>query len=243
MNEKLLFDDNLKNSYLNLKKVSAKIKADYNKIIKVDFGEDEWKKEGRKINNNIREFEKNLNEATDICKKAKINESASEEVIKTVEEGLNKIKNAVNPMARAMKDKIKQFSLNNQIDFENQENNINEEEDGEEEQQQEEILLDILNNNEMLEKRRKDLLDVHKASVVIKDLSQKMAQDLNKQGEILDQVEENVIKVEENVEEAGKEIVRADKLSKNNTKKLCCIIIIVLVAVGVILAVVLSLIL
>ena len=52
MKEGLLTDENLRQSYLNLKKASEQVKKDYNKLIKEDFGDQEWKKDGNKINNN-----------------------------------------------------------------------------------------------------------------------------------------------------------------------------------------------
>ena len=44
-------------------------------------------------------------------------------------------------------------------------------------------------------------------------------------------------------EKADKEIKKADELSKGNTKRLACIIAIVVIAIGVVLAIVLSLVL
>ena len=70
-----------------------------------------------------------------------------------------------------------------------------------------------------------------------------MAQDLVQQGEMLDNVEQYVVKAEDNVEKADKEIKKADELSKGNTKRLGFIIAIVVIAIGVVLAIVLSLVL
>ena len=49
MNEGLLNDEKLKQSYLNLKKISDTIKKDHARLIKEDFGEQEWRKEGKRI--------------------------------------------------------------------------------------------------------------------------------------------------------------------------------------------------
>ena len=39
MKEGLITDENLRQSYLNLKKASEQVKKDYNRLIKEDFGE------------------------------------------------------------------------------------------------------------------------------------------------------------------------------------------------------------
>ena len=100
-----------------------------------------------------------------------------------------------------------------------------------------------MNNQEYLGQRRKELQEIHKTAALIKDTTDKMAQDVQQQGEMLNDIEEKVVKTEDNVEKAGKEINRANELSKGNTKRLCCIIWIIIIVIGVVLAVVLSLIL
>ena len=60
---------------------------------------------------------------------------------------------------------------------------------------------------------------------------------------MLDNVEQHVVKVEDNVEKADKDIKKADELSKGNTKRLGCIIAILFLDIGVVLAIILSLVL
>ena len=237
MKEGLLNDDTLKQSYLNLKKFSDQVKKDYTKFMKEDFGSAEWKREGRKIENNLKKYEKSLKEVQRNLKNAKGNGSLNEENVSTVEDGLEKIKEIVEPMARTMREKIDQFNQDMEMD---DQGNPEENED-ELDKEQEQIQVDLMNNKEYLEQRGKELKEIHKTAAIIKDTTDKMAQDLNKQGEILDDVEAKVIKVEENVEKGAKEIKKADELSRGNTKRLSCIIFIVVVAIGVILAIVLSL--
>ena len=239
MKEGLLTDEKLKSSYLALKKVSDQVKKDYNRLIKEDFQEDEWRREGRKIDVNLKKYEKMLGEVERLLENAKDNESASEESISTVEEGLEKLKDTLDPMVRAMNDKISQFDTNFEMD--NQNNEGENEEDQEQEQGQ--ITMNLMNNQEMLKQRREELQEIHKTAALIKDTTDKMAQDLVKQGEQLDDVEAHVVKAEDNVDKANKEINKANELSKGNTKRLCCILFIVVVAIGVILAIVLSLVL
>lgn len=239
MKEGLITDENLRQSYLNLKKASEQVKKDYNRLIKEDFGEQEWRKEGKKINNNIRKYEKMLKDVTRNLEKARDSEAASEDNITTVDEGLDKIRDQYEPMVRAMKEKINQFSIDLEMD-EREGQGENEQDDGQQEQEQ--IEVNLMNNQEYLGQRKKELQEIHKTAALIKDTTDKMAQDVHQQGEMLNDIEEKVVKTEDNVEKAGKEINRANELSKGNTKRLCCIIWIVIIAIGVVLAVVLSLI-
>ena len=236
----LITDENLRQSYLNLKKASEQVKKDYNRLIKEDFGEQEWRREGKKINNNIRKYEKMLKDVTRNLEKARDSEAASEDNITTVDEGLDKIRDQYEPMVRAMKEKINQFSIDLEMD-EREGQGENEQDDGQQEQEQ--IEVNLMTNQEYLGQRKKELQEIHKTAALIKDTTDKMAQDVQQQGEMLNDIEEKVVKTEDNVEKAGKEINRANELSKGNTKRLCCIIWIVIIAIGVVLAVVLSLIL
>jgi t-SNARE complex subunit (syntaxin) len=239
MKEGLITDENLRQSYLNLKKASEQVKKDYNRLIKEDFGEQEWRREGKKINNNIRKYEKMLKDVTRNLEKARDSEAASEDNITTVDEGLDKIRDQYEPMVRAMKEKINQFSIDLEMD-EREGQGENEQDDGQQEQEQ--IEVNLMNNQEYLGQRRKELQEIHKTAALIKDTTDKMAQDVHQQGEMLNDIEEKVVKTEDNVEKAGKEINRANELSKGNTKRICCIIWIVIISIGVVLAVVLSLI-
>ena len=239
MKEGLITDENLRQSYLNLKKASEQVKKDYNRLIKEDFAEQEWRREGKKINNNIRKYEKMLKDVTRNLEKARDSEAASEDNITTVDEGLDKIRDQYEPMVRAMKEKINQFSIDLEMD-EREGQGENEQDDGQQEQEQ--IEVNLMNNQEYLGQRKKELQEIHKTAALIKDTTDKMAQDVHQQGEMLNDIEEKVVKTEDNVEKAGKEINRANELSKGNTKRICCIIWIVIISIGVVLAVVLSLI-
>jgi t-SNARE complex subunit (syntaxin) len=238
MNEGLLNDEKLKQSYLNLKKISDTIKKDHARLIKEDFGEQEWRKEGKRIDMNIKKFEKMLKDVKRNLENAKDNGSANEESIATVEEGLEKIKDTTETQVEQMKEKIGNFDVNFEMENKDEENG-----NEEDEQQQGQITMNLMNNAEMLNQRKKELQEIHKTSALIKDTTDIMAQKLNEQGEMLDNVEAHVIKAEDNVEKANKEINKANELSKSNNKRLCCIMILITVSIGVVLAVVLSLVL
>ena len=227
MDEGLLTEEKLRNSYLNLKKASDQVKKDYNRFMSEEFTDQDWRNEGRKINNNIQRFEKLYDELEQILENAKDEESFDSQTIQTVEDGLKSIR-SVQSNIRAMKDKI--ASANYNIEMLDQENP----EENEEDQQQGQVVMNLMQNKEVLEQRGKALQEIHKTAALIKDTTDKMAQDLVQQGEV---------KAEDNVNKAEKEINRADELSRGNTKRLACIIVIVVVAIGAVLAIVLSLVL
>ena len=236
MDEGLLSEQKLRESYLGLKKVADQIKRDYNKFMGEDFSDQDWRSEGRRINNNIQKFEKLYQELQDNLENAKNEDNFDSQTIQTVEDGLRGMQN-IQGNIRAMKDKI--ASSNYNIEMLSQENA----EENEEDQQQGQEVLNLMANKDVLEQRGKALQEIHKTAALIKDTTDKMAQDLVKQGEMLDNVESHVVKAEDNVEKAGKEIKKADELSKGNTKRVGCIIAIVVIAIGVVLAIVLSLVL
>ena len=96
---------------------------------------------------------------------------------------------------------------------------------------------------EYLDKRGEEIQGIHKIAAVVKDTTEKMKTDLANQGEMLDNIEEKINVVSDNVQEAGKEINKANEYSKGNNKRLSCIVGIVVIAVGVVLAIVLSVVL
>lgn len=239
MKEGLLSDEQIKQSYYSLKKVSEQVKKDYEKISKANYGKNEWKKEGKKITSNLNKFEKMLKELKRNLERSK--DSLPEESVSTVEDELEKIDDSVVPLVRKIRDKTINFQED--IELEDKENQNVEEEGQEQEQEQEQIQTDLMYAKEYIEYRGKEIKDIHKTSAMIFDITEKMKDDLNKQGEILNDVEVKVTKAEENVEIAKKEIIKANELSKGNTKRSCCFVYIIIGVVAVILIVVLSIVL
>lgn len=86
---------------------------------------------------------------------------------------------------------------------------------------------DLHHNKEFLEKRGKEIEDIYRISVQNKELTDNMAQKLNEQGAILDDIEGHITETNDNVQKAHQEIVQADDKSKDNKKKMMCLIIIV----------------
>ena len=234
MNEGLLTMDRLKSSYINLKKYSDQLNKDYPKLMKDEFREDKWVREGKKIEENMKKFERALREVKNLMEKAKNEQDNDDTIISKVEELLETIDQTTEPNLRAMKDKVGQFNFDIGLNEEIEEDDLDDQEQGQ-------IEMNLMQNKEIIEQRGKELRDIHKMSAIIKDTTQNMSQKLHEQGEIIGNIEGHVDKASENVEDAHKEIVQADKLSKGNNKKLIIIIVIAIVAVGVTLAIALPL--
>ena len=109
--------------------------------------------------------------------------------------------------------------------------------------QQQEVVMDLMNNKEVLEQRRKELEGIHKTAAMLKDTTDQMAKDVHQQGIMLDDIENQVQNAHDNAVKAKKEISDANDMAKGNSKKLCCLISIILISIGVIVAIVLSLVL
>ena len=129
-------------------------------------------------------------------------------------------------MITKMKEKISHYGC----DFQLAVNNEERENEKKEQEQEQEMILDLTNNKEFLDKRHKDLQDIHITSDNIKQMTDKMALDLKAQGAILNDIENKVTETEENAKKSKKDIMEADKMSKSNRKRVIFFIIIITVA-------------
>ena len=80
MNEGLLTMDRLKSSYINLKKYSDQLNKDYPKLMRDEFREDKWLREGKKIEDNMKKFERALKEVKNLMEKAKNEEDGDDTI-------------------------------------------------------------------------------------------------------------------------------------------------------------------
>ena len=103
------------------------------------------------------------------------------------------------------------------------------------------LMQDLQNNEEFLAARRKELENIHRTAAEIKGTTDKMLNQVNEQGAILDEIEVKVDDTKKNVEKGKKEITEAEQISKRNNKRFWCLIIIILIAIGGITAILISL--
>ena len=222
-------------TYMQMRKISNEIKNSYEKIIKEDYTDKNWEKDGRNVTNNINAFKKIYTELTNKVDYVKENSlTKNEGTISKIEEALENAKKTTLQYIQAINEKTKYYNNN----FEMADPAVDESVP-----QQQEIVMDLMNNKEVLENRRKELENIHKTAAILKDTTDQMAQDLNKQGAQLEEIEANVITSKENAEKAHQEIVKANEISRGNRKRLFCLIFMVLIAIGAIAAILFSLIL
>jgi hypothetical protein len=220
---------------LELKKNINIIKTKYYpQVMDKSFQEKDWKECGSKIKLCIKIVCDNINFLKNAVENSQDPNSRTIEIIKENFPDIEKIE----PLISDMNDKINYCKFDQMEEKEEKE-----EEEKDENQIKSQILIqDLYKNKEILEKRREDLETVYRTSAQIKDLTDIMAKQLNEQGEILDNVEENVITAEDNAKKANVEITEAEELSRGNRKMMSCLIVIVLISIAGITAILLSLI-
>jgi len=226
----------MQQSYIQLKKNMNQIKEDYDKIANGQINKDNWGNQGRKINLNIISFEKLLNQLTKDVNYIKQNalEEKYDETINMIEQLLNESNEVKENQLAAIKENTKNYSSDFEMSVQEDNGGI---------PQGQEVVMDLVNNKEVLDKRREELESIHKTAALLKDTTDQMAVNVNKQGAMLDEIETNVITSKDNAEKAKQEIIKADELSRGNRKRLLCLLFIILVAIGGIAAIVLSLVL
>ncbi len=205
----------------------------YNKIIETSYDAKSWKKDRTKVNKDINNFEKLFKELSNKVDESK--DSSDPNVLNTInkiQSELEKSKAKIFAYINKIRDKVMNFTPMEMNKSE--ENNL--------ESNNQIMTMDLMNNKEVLEQRRKELEDIHKTAAALKDTTDQMALDVEKQGAQLDEIEANVIKSNENAEKAKEEIVKADEISRGNRKKMCCLILIIFLAIGGITAILLSII-
>ncbi len=114
------------------------------------------------------------------------------------------------------------------INFNNNNNNNNENDEFNN------MKIKVYQNNEAMLKRTEQLEDLRNISSTVSQLSDDIKMEVNKQGEILNNIEENVEKVNENTKKGMKEIKETEiitKKSKKNIYFLCIIIIFLIVLI------------
>lgn len=219
---------------MDLRKIVGTITTDYNKIMGADYNEDQWNKEGRKVMQNIKKFETSIKDLEIMLNKSDIdhyreNQTLTQKITKDtamVKDYVAKTKRTIAPNVSSIVNKTRIFK-NRFEDFDSAAPPEANNEVGEGQLS----VQDLSNNQEFLQKRREELEAIHKVAANLKDMTDQMAVDLEAQGEVLDQIEENVDKGQVNVEKGKQEIMKADETSRGNRKRMLCLIFIVLIAI------------
>ena len=116
-------------------------------------------------------------------------------------------------------------------------NNNNNEQHSDQEGAQSNSLIDgmftqeVIDKGEFLKERREKLQNIKQVTATIKDIAQQMAIDVDAQGKVLNNIEDNIIVVSNNTDKAETEIEEANKENKKNSKKTIYMLIIVIFVV------------
>ena len=86
-------------------------------------------------------------------------------------------------------------------------------------------------NAHFLENRKKDLLNIQQIAAQVNHLTKEMNENVQKQGEMLDSIEENIQETDKNVEKGLKDIKEISENQKKNKKTICCIVWMILLVV------------
>ena len=225
----------MQNLYMQLKKEANSLESDHKRISNIAYNENNWNQEKDKITSKIKSFNKKYEELKRKVEYIKNNslDSSYQKNLNVYEELLNgKIKTKTLPAINEIKYKVSEYSYTEMMPTQEEEKNT----------QQQEMIMDLMNDKEILEKRRKELEEINQTAAILKDTTEIMVQEVQKQGEQLDVIEANVITSKENAIKAKEEITMADKMSRGNNKNIYCLIFIIFVAIGGISAIILSLI-
>ena len=199
-------------------------------ISNVNDSENIDNKKKNAIEKDITSFDKTLRELKNELSKEENNNNNEDFLL--IRNYVDEVERDVSPIVQRLKEKIQYFIPLVERSFE--------ENKEEEKQKQKMVFQDLSNNDEILKERGKQLNDIHQISAQINDMTKEMSIKVVDQGIILDNIEDNVIKTNKNATEAKKEIIKADKMSRGNRKRMICYIIIISVAILAITGILLS---
>ena len=174
----------------------------------------------------MRNFEKlikDLNQKIEYAKNEYMNNSDINDIVEKVESEVQNAQTNIEPMLGVIRQKVKTYACDFQLAVNNE---------SEKEEKGQELVMDLMNNRDILMERRKNLEDIHKTAAQMKEITDKMAADLNNQGALLNEVEDKVVETEENAKKAKQEIIDADKMSKSNRKCVIFYVILILAALS-----------
>ena len=219
-------EDDLKKALNNYKIIVRNI-SNYYKKIKDNDGESNDIGE-KNIINDIEKYKKCLKLLNE---KKKSNNSRVKIIIDECLEKNKEVENNIEEIKKELQQKKVDTRVEDIIGEENNggEGNL---------QQQLQVESDLIDTNEFLEKRGKELNEINKVSVLIKETTGMMKEQVNQQGETINRIEKNVDQTKENVDQANVEINKANELSKGNNKRISYIVGITVIAVGLVLALV-----
>ena len=225
MKDDISIENELKNEYLQLKKCSSYLREQYPKIMSKIFDVNEWQKERKILDNNMRKYSSLIESLEKAVDSYKGNKDIDEKVLLTIKDGLVKIKKEFDySKYKEMKAKIDKFKMATKDD-----KDLNEDEDNFEQ------IYSINTFAEELKKiRKKAMEDLEKTAKLIKETKEKI--EIDKEEKI--EVKEEPLLKEEKKEEKEAEVNEEKKIFLGIEWTRHKIIVTVLIAIIVILTII-----
>ena len=188
MKDDISIEDELRDEYLQLKRCSSYLREQYPKIMSKNFDVNEWQKERKILDNNMRKYSSLIESLEKAVDSYKGNKDIDEKVLLTIKDGLVKIKKEFDySKYKEMKAKIDKFKMATKDD-----KDLNEDEDNFEQ------IYSINTFAEELKKiRKKAMEDLEKTAKLIKETKEKI--EIDKEEKI--EVKEEPLLKEEKKEE------------------------------------------
>ena len=225
MKEDISIEDELRDEYLQLKRCSSYLREQYPKIMSKNFDVNEWQKERKILDNNMRKYSSLIESLEKAVDSYKGNKDIDEKVLLTIKDGLVKIKKEFDySKYNEMKAKIDKFKMATKDD-----KDLNEDEDNFEQ------IYSINTFAEELKKiRKKAMEDLEKTAKLIKETKEKI--EIDKEEKI--EVKEEPLLKEEKKEEKEAEVNEEKKIFLGIEWTRHKIIVTVLIAIIVILTII-----
>ena len=175
MKDDISIENELKNEYLQLKKCSSYLREQYPKIMSKNFDVNEWQKERKILDNNMRKYSSLIESLGKALVSCKGNKDIDEKVLLTIKDGLVKIKKEFDySKYKEMKAKIDEFKMATEDD-----KDLNEDEDNFEQ------IYSINTFAEELKKiRKKAMEDLEQTAKLIKETKEKIEIDKEEKLEV-----------------------------------------------------------
>ena len=225
MKDDISIENELKNEYLQLKKCSSYLREQYPKIMSKNFDVNEWQKERKILDNNMRKYSSLIESLEKAVDSYKGNKDINENEILKIKNGLVKIKKEFDySKYKEIKAKIDKFKMATKDD-----KDLNEDEDNFEQ------IYSINTFAEELKKiRKKAMEDLEKTAKLIKETKEKI--EIDKEEKL--EVKEVPLLKEEKKEEKEAEVNEEKKIFLGIEWTRHKIIVTVLIAIIVILTII-----
>ena len=225
MKDDISIENELKNEYLQLKKCSSYLREQYPKIMSKIFDVNEWQKERKILDNNMRKYSSLIESLEKAVDSYKGNKDIDEKVLLTIKDGLVKIKKEFDySKYKEMKAKIDEFKMATEDD-----KDLNEDEDNFEQ-------INSINTfaEELKKIRKKAMEDLEQTAKLIKETKEKI--EIDKEEKL--EVKEEPLLKEEKKEEKEAEVNEEKKIFLGIEWTRHKIIVTILIAIIVILTII-----